>query len=130
MKGDKKAFGARLSTAMAAAGYEPKAAVLAREFNDRHLGKSVTLHGVRRWLVGEVIPPEDKLMTLARWLKVEPQHLLWGDEVKKAAKEKKTWEQALDFREREIIEAFLTLSASQKKVVREMITAFAALNAR
>jgi hypothetical protein len=127
---DKKAFGNRLAKAMAAAGYEAKPSVLAREFNDRYIGKSVTLHGVRRWLLGEVIPPEDKLMTLARWLKVAPQQLLWGDEVKKAAKEKKTWEQALDFREREIIEAFLTLSASQKKVVREVIVAFATLNAR
>lgn len=115
---------------MAGAGYEAKPAILAREFNARYLGKSVTLHGVRRWLMGEVIPPEDKLMTLARWLKVEPQQLLWGDEAKKAAEEKKSWEQAFDFRERELIEAFLTLSASQKKTVREVVMAFATLNAQ
>ena len=33
---------------MAAAGYEAKPAVLEREFNMRHWGKPMTLHGVRR----------------------------------------------------------------------------------
>jgi hypothetical protein len=130
MEKDKKAFGERLGKAMAAAGYEAKAAVLAREFNQRYIGKAVTLHGVRRWLLGETIPGEDKLLVLGRWLKVEPQHLVWGDEPKKIAREKKTWAEAIDFREKEIFEAFLALTASQKKIIREVVMAFAQLNAR
>lgn len=130
MHDDKKAFGDRLNKAMTAAGYEAKPAVLAREFNARYVGKPVTLHGVRRWLLGEVVPADDKLMTLARWLKIEPQHLVWGDETKKIARDKKSWKEAIDFREREIFEAFLSLSAPQKKVVREIVMAFATLNAR
>jgi hypothetical protein len=128
MTDDKRAFGERLSKAMKTAGYETKPAVLAREFNLRYIGKAVTLHGVRRWLLGEVIPGEDKLMVLARWLKVEPQYLVWGDEPKKIVKDKKAWQEAIDFREREIFEAFLSLTAPQKKVVREVVMAFAKLN--
>lgn len=35
----------------------------------------MTLHGVRRWLRGETIPSEDKLIVLARRLRIEPQVL-------------------------------------------------------
>ena len=54
----KTQFAERLREAMTAAGYEPKAAVLEREFNTRYWGKPMTLHGVRRWLQGETLPSQ------------------------------------------------------------------------
>jgi hypothetical protein len=128
MKSVQKEFGKRLREAMNAAGYEAKPAVLEREFNLRYTGKPITLHGVRRWLLGETIPAEDKLVTLALWLKVEPQVLRWGSTAREVREERKSWEHAIGYRERETFEAFLALTAPQKKTVREMIMAFAELN--
>lgn len=124
-KKDRAQFAERLSAAMRAAGYEPKPAVLEREFNLRHWGKSVTLHGVRRWLRGEVIPTHDKVRTLAEWLNVPPQELGFGDLPEKIEQRRKSWEESIGYQERQIFEAFLALPPEQKKIVREVILAFA-----
>lgn len=129
MKNVQKEFGERLRAALTRAGYEAKAAVLEREFNLRYTGKPMTLHGVRRWLQGETIPAEDKLVVLARWLKIEPQVLRWGSTPNQVREEKLSWESAIGYRERETFEAFLALTAPQKKIIREVILAFAKTNA-
>ena len=125
MKTDKADFAERLAAAMVAAGYEPKPAVLEREFNQRYWGKSVTLQGVRRWLRGEVIPPNDKLRTLAEWLNVTPQELGFGDLPERIEHRRKSWEESVGYQERQIFEAFLALPPEQRKIVREVILAFA-----
>jgi len=125
MEPNKTEFAERLAAAMQAAGYEPKPAVLEREFNQRYWGKSVTLQGVRRWLRGEVIPPHDKLRTLAEWLNVPPQELGFGDLSEKIERRRKSWEESIGYQERQIFEAFLALPSEQKKIVREVILVFA-----
>jgi hypothetical protein len=63
---------------------------------------------------------------LAELLKVEPQALRYGEQAAKKVRERKAqWEQAINFQERETFEAFLSLPAAQKKVVREVILALA-----
>lgn len=129
MKPVKKEFAKRLREAMIQAGYEPKPAVLEREFNLRCWGRPVTLHGVRRWLLGETFPTADKMLVLAEWLKIDPQQLRHGDETSKRMREKQTrMEQAINHQEREIFEAFLSLPSPQKKIIREVILAFAKSN--
>jgi hypothetical protein len=123
----KKEFGERLCKAMVAAGYDAKPAVLKREFNERYLGNPVTLHGVRRWLLGEVMPAEDKLITLAHWLRIEPQVLQLGATAQTVRGENQAWETAIGAKEREIFEAFLELTAPQKKIIREVILAFSSI---
>lgn len=119
-------FAKRLIAAMRLQGYKPEAAVLEREFNLRHYGKSMTLHGVNKWLKGESIPPYEKIITLANWLKIPPDELTFGLEIKqKIQEENKRWTEEIGFQEREIFEAFLSLPTPQKKVVREVILAFA-----
>jgi hypothetical protein len=125
MEKSKSKFALRLREAMVSAGYEARPAVLEREFNQRYLGEPVTLHGVRRWLEGETIPREDKLLVLAQWLGVQPQHLRYGVDVEQKIHTRQTrWEEAINHHEREIFEAFLNLPAPQKKIVREVIRAF------
>ena len=60
---------------MVGAGYEPKAAVLERGFNQHFYGEPMTLHGVARWLKGETVPPYAKVVALAKWLKVPVENL-------------------------------------------------------
>lgn len=124
---DQKAeFGERLCAAMLRAGYAVRPIVLEHEFNSRYWGRSVTLQAVRRWLRGEAIPSQDKLQVLAEWLKVEPQLLRFGEKtVHSVQAAKKRWEENIGYQEREVFEAFLGLPSPQRKVLREVILAFA-----
>lgn len=115
---------------MVRAGYEPRPAVLEREFNQRYWGRPMTLHGVRRWLQGETLPTQNKLLTLAEWLGVEPQALRFGNEVTKAVRaRRKAWDEGIGYQEREIFELFLKLPVPQRNVAREVIIALARANA-
>ena len=126
MKNAKELFADRLRDAMKAAGYDPKPAVLEREFNTRYWGKAMTLHGVRRWLRGETMPTHDKLMVLAEWLAVSPQQLGFGDEIARKSQERRArWDSGIGYQDRDIFEAFLKLPVPQRKVLREVILAFA-----
>lgn len=119
-------FAKRLRAAMQAAGYEAKPSVLEREFNLHYMGQPMTLHGVRRWLLGESLPRQDKLEALAEWLRIPPQELRYGVEIEKRVKlQRARWDEGIGYQDREIIEAFLSLPPPQRKVVREVIMAFA-----
>ncbi len=122
----KKQFAARLHEAMREAGYSPKPSVLEREFNQRYWGKPMTLHGVRRWLMGETLPSQDKLIVLAEWLGVPPHLLRFGEEISgRITERRERWDAGIGYQERELFEAFLNLPVPQRRVVREVILAFA-----
>ena len=122
----KQNFAKRLKEAIEAAGYEAKPAVLERNFNLHYFGKPMSLHGVRRWLLGETLPPQDKLIALAKWLRVAPDELRYGAEISTEIQQaRQRWDEAISYRERETFEAFLNLPAPQQKIVREVIFTFA-----
>lgn len=121
----KAKFAQRLREAMTDAGYPARPEVLEREFNTRYWGKPMTLHGVRRWLLGETLPSQDKLVVLSEWLGVPPQDLRFGAEVVHRVEQRRhRWDRAVGYEEREIFEAFLRLPVPQRRVVREVIVAF------
>ncbi|AMM30267.1 transcriptional regulator [Acinetobacter pittii] len=126
MKNDdeKTLFAKRLIQAMQSNGYEPKASILEREFNLNYSGKPMTLHGVRKWLIGDSIPSGDKLLALAKWLNVPPEELVFERNFQKINQHTEpTWQQELGYKDKEIFEAYINLSASHKKIIREMIIA-------
>lgn len=126
MEKSSEKFAKRLRAALLAAGYEPKPAVLEREFNLRYMGKPMTLHGVRRWLLGESLPRQDKVLVLAEWLHVPPQQLRYGVEIEKRIQQQRArWDEGISSKEREVFEAYLNLPVPQRKVVREVIFTFA-----
>lgn len=125
MENTRQKFAARLRSTLEQAGYEAKPAVLEREFNLRYWGKPVTLHGVRRWLKGETLPTEDKLLVLAQWLRVDPRTLRFGEEISHQITGQNDLYQSLPHQERETIDAFLQLSPSRRRLAREVIMAFA-----
>lgn len=123
---EKLEFAERLRNAMLAAGYEARPSVLEKGFNSRYWGRSVTFQAVSRWLRGEAIPSQEKLQVLAEWLKIEPHALRFGEQAAESIRAKRQqWDEALDYQERETIEAYLRLPVPQRKVIREVIKAFA-----
>ena len=123
---EKAEFSQRLRLAIEHAGHVVRPTILEREFNTRYFGRSVTVQAVRRWLRGEAIPSQEKLQVLADWLKIEPHVLRYGAPAINAVKTKqKQWDEAINYQEREVFEAFLSLPAPQRKIVREVIIAFA-----
>lgn len=126
MKTQKREFAERLQTAMQKAGYKPEAAVLERSFNQHYYGKDMTLQGVSKWLKGQSVPPYDKITALAKWLRIPPEDLTFGLEIKtKIKQERARWDAEIGYQEREMLEAFMSLPVPQRKVVREVILAFA-----
>ena len=76
---ERESFSERLQQALRNAEYSPDSPTqLAREFNIRFEGRPITVHAARKWLVGEAIPTQEKLRTLAQWLGVPAEWLRFG----------------------------------------------------
>ncbi|HCE30053.1 MAG TPA: transcriptional regulator [Comamonadaceae bacterium] len=119
-------FAERLRAAMLAAGLEARPGVLLNLFNTHYWGRSVTFQAVSRWLRGEAIPAQDKLITLADLLKIEPEVLRFGEVVRKSVRvRRQRWDEGVGYLERETFDAFLQLPAPQRKLIREVILTFA-----
>lgn len=78
---EREDFSERLQQSLRNASYSPDSPTqLAREFNVRFAGRPITVHAARKWLVGEAIPTQEKLRTLAQWLGVTAEWLRYGGE--------------------------------------------------
>ena len=81
---EREDFSERLQQALRNADYSPDSPTqLAREFNIRFSGRPITVHAARKWLVGEAIPTQEKLRTLAQWLGVPAEWLRFGGDERK-----------------------------------------------
>ncbi|MGV0999022.1 MAG: hypothetical protein ACOYBQ_06820 [Fluviibacter sp.] len=126
---EKVEFAERLKKAMTDAGYEPRPGILEKGFNTRYWGRSVTFQAAYRWLKGLSIPEQEKLVVLAEWLGIEPQVLRYGAEASSAApKKKQRWDEAISGPEREVLQDYLALPATQRKMIREIIQTFVKAN--
>jgi len=94
---------------------------VAKEFNSRYQGKSVTLHAVRKWMVGEAIPSQPKLVALAHWLGVTPEWLRFGTSsaANTVLHQSSANYSALD---EALCNDLQRLTADQKRMVREFVS--------
>lgn len=123
---NKLEFAQRLRDAMVAAGLEPRPGVLVTVFNAHYWGRSVSFQAVSRWLKGEAIPAQDKLVVLAGLLKIEPEVLRFGSTIRNSVlQHRQRWDTGVGYLERETFDAFLQLPAPQRKLIREVILTFA-----
>src|SRR6218665_26235 len=115
---DKLEFAGRLRAAMVAAGLAPRPGGLLHLFNSQYWGRSVSFQAVSRWIKGEAIPTQDKLLVLAGLLKVEPEVLRLGVGVRRAGQaHRERWEKDVDFLERATFDAFFQFPAPPRQVV-------------
>ncbi len=78
---ERESFSLRLQQTLRNAHHSPDSPTeLARDFNIRFSGPPITVHAARKWLVGEAIPTQDKMRTLAQWLGVPVDWLRFGGE--------------------------------------------------
>ena len=122
---ERMAFSERLRQALSNASYSPRSPTeLAREFNHRFKGQSVTVHAARKWLHGESIPTQDKLRALASWLDVPAEWLRFGNE---AGKGKGQAEQlsAIDLR---LLNSLKQLDEPQRQLAHEILRLIVRLN--
>lgn len=117
----KQAFSKRLRTVLEKAGVDArKPAVVAREFNRRFLDKPVTAYGVRKWLTGESIPAQDKLVVLAAWLGVSPEWLRYGPVQATPATHLQEAVAAFESDDLAFFRSYRKLSAEYRAAVREV----------
>lgn len=76
--GERAAFTARLIQSLHDAGWPATPTALQRAVNQRTADDAVTVHGVRKWLIGEAIPTQARIHALAGWLDVSPHWLRYG----------------------------------------------------
>jgi hypothetical protein len=76
---ERQGFRKRLLDSLKAAGFEPSPTAVAREFNLRVSAEPITIHAVRKWLLGEAIPTQFRLNILAQMLGVDAQWLRFGE---------------------------------------------------
>lgn len=117
---NKQAFSNRLRRALADAGISADSPTrLALEFSLRHMGRSVTAQAIRKWLTGQAVPAQDKILTLAEWLNVSSEWLRFGDNRGKEKRPEKLARPAIDLR---LYGDLQRLNAEHKVVVQEIIT--------
>jgi hypothetical protein len=114
-------FPSRLIAALDALGCPISPTEVARRFNEVAGERAVSIHGVRKWLVGESIPHQTRLLLLSAWLEVSPQWLRYGDDVELVVAIRDT--HSLSPKEQRLLDDFRRLTPDAESVVIELITA-------
>ena len=125
MKDEKAEFSARLRAALKDARIEASASVLEKRFNSRYAGTPVTAQAISGWLNGKAIPRQDKLRVLAALVGLDAHVLQYGGGGRQRISEAKGAWEGLNTAERAMVEAYIALAPSQRKLVRELVAALA-----
>ena len=118
---EQQAFSFRLIEALLRSGFSTRQTDVWRGFNKMYSGPPVSIHAVRKWLVGESIPTQEKLKSLAAWLAVSVNWLRYGDEAQPPSDDPLApaeWRFIQDFRclsdaERERLSALIRVMVSR-----------------
>ena len=117
MKTEQDAFSERLRAALRQAGMSESPAELVKLLA-RFGGEPVSQQAISGWLNGRAMPRQANLRALAKMLSIEPQQLQYGDD-KRVREHRGEWR--MNPHDQLAIETFLKLSASQRKLVRNLI---------
>jgi len=115
---ERRAFSERLKMALSQNGYpSDQPSAVCREFNLRYRAKRITVHAVRKWLIGEAIPAQDKVQTLAEWLGVSAQWLRFGDQTPQVT----TTAMPADNRNSRVFSEYCKLDEAGQLIVEDLI---------
>ena len=118
-------FADRLRSSLESAGVRASPTLVANAFNLRYHGRSITPHTARNWLLGKVMPTQDKLRVLADWLQVSPDELRFGRSPGKTyVFEMNSGPIEMGLSDREMVDRYLSLSHEERKTIRDVVSAF------
>jgi len=83
----------------------------------------VTAQAISGWLTGRYMPKQDKIRVLASIVGIDPHVLQYGGKAR-VGEGAPAWE-ALAAPDRAMVDAFLSLPAAQRKLVRELVAVLA-----
>jgi transcriptional regulator with XRE-family HTH domain len=117
---EREQFSLRLQQLLREAHHSPDSPTeLAREFNIRYPGTPITVHAARKWLIGEAIPTQDKMRTLADWLMVPIDWLRFGaDASRKEVPNPAAHASSIDLK---LIADMQLLDEPHRQIVREVV---------
>lgn len=116
---EQRGFGERLVKALARAGHDyPSSSHIVREYNIRFPAYAVTVHAVRKWLKGESIPTQDRLVLLATWLQVRPDWLRYDTD---AVQLDATGDEKVRLEQTSLLRDIALLQDDQKKLVAGLV---------
>jgi transcriptional regulator with XRE-family HTH domain len=118
MKNEQNAFGERLRAALRGARLGESPSELVRLLA-RFGGEPVSPQAVSGWLKGRAMPRQANLRALAKLLSMEPQQLQYGEDGRRAREPRQGI--GLDPLDQLALETFLGLSATQRKLIRNLI---------
>ena len=78
-----QAFAQRLRAALVAADVAVSPTTVQRKFNAVSGDAPVSVHAVRKWIMGESIPTQQRIQVLATWLAVSTNWLRFGERTAK-----------------------------------------------
>jgi transcriptional regulator with XRE-family HTH domain len=119
---EQERFAQRLNQALDEARYQHAGASrIAREFNLRFPDKAVTVHAVRKWIKGEAIPTQDKLLALAQWLGVRADWLRYNGAEPAIDSPYPSHPSGFNGEELRLLRDFQRLSSERKHIVEQII---------
>ena len=120
MSNERESFSLRLQQTLRNAHHSPDSPTeLVRDFNIRFSGPPITVHAARKWLVGEAIPTQDKMRTLAQWLGVPVDWLRFGGDERRLDSRDATSGFKTD--DLKLMADFQLLNEHDQQIVREFI---------
>jgi hypothetical protein len=114
---ERLAFASRLKHALQASNINPSITKVARTFNLHTKGEKVTVHAVRKWLIGESIPTQEKVQELSEIVGCAPAWLRFGTE--DAAAPRPAIEFTVD--ERNLIRSMRHLQDHEQRAVHQLV---------
>lgn len=110
-------FSERLISALKVLGVQPSPTAVQRAYNSFSNQPPITIHAARKWLTGEAIPTQNRILILANWLNVSPSWLRFGEDQSDIGKRMMTAQ------ELRLIRSFRQLTEKQRAGVLTMVLA-------
>jgi transcriptional regulator with XRE-family HTH domain len=123
-KDKNRAFAGRLRAALERAGVRGPTQ-LALKFNLRYDGQPVSTQAAHKWLNGDALPADDKILTLAGWLGIDPNWLRYGtpEDMKQIGSAQSAPRYDLSAEDAALLQAFHGLDAAKKRLVKALLRA-------
>ena len=84
----------------------------------------MTIHGARKWLLGEAIPTQERIHILALWLNLNPAWLRYGDADNSRYLVENAQAPGLTVEQLMLIHDVMSLPPAAQLIVRDLVNSF------